>query len=261
MRGDRSWNRGLFHPQPATGHSARPRLGCAGNRICLAFGCLLQTGHRSDCAHLLQGLGPCYVLLGYLLAACGEEFAQLAHRSIGPYKSGRWSRRFGRALLAGVPPTAAVLGIAATVWAGFALNLLFTPSFHVWRYFSDYYFQTTAGFVDQVRAETPQNPYVRMIDYLRLHCPPGQMILAVPYSTSLYVFAGRPFAGGQAFVLPGFFTSPTGLQRLVDTLRNQGKPPVVEIANFAFDRSPWSFVSHVRARALGIPPIRVRRGH
>ena len=74
-------------------------------------------------------------------------------------------------------------------------------------------------------------PDLKLIDFIESHTAKDQRFLAVPFMTMLYYETGRRFAGGQMLMAPGYFTDSADQLQMVETLKRQGNPLIVEKAD------------------------------
>src|ERR1700722_5262741 len=82
------------------------------------------------------------------------------------------------------------------------------------------------------------DPMVEMINRVRTIVPAGERIFCAPYLTSAYMLSGRLFASGQLYVAPGYFDDADGQTAMIDTLKQQGLPPIIEKVGEEFDNRP-----------------------
>ena len=143
-----------------------------------------QASHRADMYHLLQGLGPSFVLIGYL---CGLEFKGGMHRAL------RIEYRAAVLLVPGVLLAFAVDRIEV------ASPLRFVER---WR---DY---RLTGYEMAVKYSN-EAPLARSVFKTIEECTsPTDSVQIFPYYPQLVFLAGRPVAGSLQIVLPGFYSEP-----------------------------------------------------
>jgi hypothetical protein len=181
--------------------------------------CLLQSAHRSELHHLMQSLAVSYVLAATVVSQLIDIFPSIAWRRL-------------------VSLIALALG-GTSVAAGATIGSISGGSIKSVASYPRFYFCDRAEFVHRLDEKDPANEYVQLVRYIDAHTAPGDRILAVPFMPTLYYFADRQFAGGQMLVAPGYFSSDADQRRLVQTLREQGNPMIIEwTKGGAFDGMP-----------------------
>src|SRR5207248_11081243 len=108
------------------------------------------------------------------------------------------------------------------------------------------HFRDRAELVRRAERKDPNNAFVKLTKYIDANTRPGERILAVPFMPTLYYFSGRPFAGRQMLLAPGYFSEAADERRVVAAMREQGNPLVIESTEAGgFDgiasRQPRSF--------------------
>jgi hypothetical protein len=187
----------------------RPMRCCAIITIIYAGLSLLQSAHRSEVGHLIQAVAPCYVLLAFV--------------------AGMLAKRFGALRIGSLAMMAVCMGVS--VWAGLVEHSMGQINPEVVHDFAYFYAHRPGTFVERLRAEQPNLPYLRAIDFIESHTTRDQRFLAVPFMTMLYYETGRPFAGGQMLMAPGYFSDSADQLQMVETLKQQGNPLIVEMAD------------------------------
>ncbi len=189
--------------------------------IVLAGLCLLQATHRSGYGHLIQSVACCYVLLGFL-------YQSAAARS--PARPSLTARNY-------VTAAVALIFLAISVSAGSAT---ISRSIEVLgkKFDSAYmYFLSPPDFVYQAAIRFPKHQVPPMIRAIQKFTTADEAILVVPYRTTFYPLSQRRFAGGQMLMAPGYFSSNEEQQNLINVLKEQGDPMVIEITGGGgFDR-------------------------
>jgi hypothetical protein len=169
---------------------------------------LLQSSHRSEQAHLIQSVVPGYALVAFVAGALLVKW-------------NAW-RIIATAALA--------VSMAISIWAGAVKHTMGQINPRFIHDLTDLYAHPPKIFVARLRLEMPTHPYFKLIDFIEAHSAPGEKFLALPYMTMLYVDTERPFAGGQMMMAPGFFSEPADQRLLIETLKKQGNPLIVEKA-------------------------------
>jgi hypothetical protein len=105
-------------------------------------------------------------------------------------------------------------------------------------YFTRFYRHRAPEFIRLTRIAYPNHAYLALLDAIQLHSGPGQRILAIPFETSLYFLSERPFAGGQMLMAPGYFSSDQDQRQLIETLKTQGNPLIIEAEDGGYDNRP-----------------------
>lgn len=190
----------------------------------LAAAALLQTLHRSDFSHLLQGLTGVYVLLAFVIADVAETFADRSSRGDVIRRAG------GPALLAAAAVTAAL-----TIATGLVAGPVAPPSLERWTDWQTMYSKRMPEFLAAAAARFPDAPEVQLPLRLREIVRPGERFFAMPYLTHLYAATERRFAGGQFYLAPGYFNDEQGQSSMIERLRQQGLPVIVEAPDAAYD--------------------------
>jgi hypothetical protein len=189
--------------------------------VTIVFGalCLLQSAHRSELHHLMQSLAVSYVLAALVVSQMIDVFPSIAWRCI-------------------VSPIALALG-GTSVAAGWTIGSISGGSIKSVVSYPRFYLCDRVEFVRRVAEKDPKNEYVGLVRFIDAHTSPNDRMLAVPFMPTLYYFADRQFAGGQMLVAPGYFSSDADQRRLVQTLREQGNPMIIEwTKGGAFDGMP-----------------------
>jgi hypothetical protein len=182
--------------------------------------CLLQSTHRSDFNHLIQAISCCYVLMGFLL----NEAIVLNRET----RFVRW-------------PTVLILAYCMAISLVSVSASRFTThsvSRSSYSYFTRFYRHRAPEFIRLTRIAYPNHAYLALLDAIQLHSGPGQRILAIPFETSLYFLSERPFAGGQMLMAPGYFSSDQDQRQLIETLKTQGNPLIIEAEDGGYDNRP-----------------------
>lgn len=187
----------------------KPMRSCVIVAIIYAALSLLQSAHRSETGHLIQSIGPGYVLVAFVAAMLATKFGPLQIAS-----------------LAGI---AACMGVS--IWAGHVEHTMGEINPEVAHDYAHFYAHRPAAFIERLRVEKPGLPYLHVIDFIDTHAAPNQRIMALPFMTMLYYETGRRFAGGQMLMAPGYFSDDADQRLLVDTIKKQGPPLIVETAN------------------------------
>jgi len=181
---------------------------CAIVTIIYAGLCLLQSAHRSDYGHLIQAIVPCYALVAFVAGAIW----------------GSGALRIGAI-------AALATGMAISVSAGLVEHSLGQINPSVVHDFAYFYAHRPATYLARLRQEQPDLPNLKLIDFIESHTTKNQPLLALPFMTMLYYETGHPFAGGQMLMAPGYFSDDAGQKLLVETLKRQGNPLIVEMAD------------------------------
>jgi len=126
--------------------------------------------------------------------------------------------------------SALAMGMIICVWAGIVQHTMGQLNPHFARDFSEFYANRPQIFVARLRTVLPNHPYFKLIDFIDTHTAKDERILALPYMTMLYVDTGRPFAGGQMMMAPGYFSDDADQRLMVQTMKNQNNPLIVEQA-------------------------------
>lgn len=171
--------------------------------------CLIQSAHRSDYNHLIQALAPSYVLAAFVVSQLMESFAQLT------------------IIRAGVAVMALMLA-GLSVFTGAATGSLGAGTIAVFSHYARFHFRDRAEFVVRSGRRDPANTFVRLTQFIAANTKPGERILAIPFLPTLYYFSGRPFAGRQMLIAPGYFSQEKDQRRMIQAMREQGNPMVIE---------------------------------
>lgn len=200
--------------------SPERRASVAGLWLLATLG-LTQALHRSDGGHLLQALLPSLLL--YLWLA-GEAWRGLRGRP------------------SPLPRTAAGATLLCIVVAvGLQLNMrprTHDPHFgtrQAIQWLSGIYWQGPRGYFAQLQGEYEPTVAMMLVDSLQEQLPPAERLLALPFMPQLNVVLEMPFAAGQMLLTPGYFSTRDDQRRMVERLREQGHPPVLEMRNALFD--------------------------
>ena len=185
--------------------------------------CLAQSVHRTGYGHLIQSIAPAYAVAAFALdqAMCLPT---------------RWLR----STLAAAAAALAAVSLAA----GVAQDGLRWPAVKTFVNFKRYYFCDRREMARRVgvemdrriaddlahhcSAEKSTNAEVLLVRYIDAHTGPADPVLFVDYLTHLSYFTGRPAAGAQIFVAPGFFSAERDQRAMIDALKAQHSPMVVE---------------------------------
>ncbi|MBD2085247.1 hypothetical protein NDI49_10030 [Trichocoleus sp. ST-U3] len=186
----------------------------------LAQAALLQASHRADYGHLLQAIPVSFVLCAWLT---GVAISLLQSGSF-------WQRRYAVAGLG------TLVGIAATF-------IFITTSLSMWPRFDLYSLQdnlriysgSTQTFLNYVEQKDPDNWHIKAIRYTQRCTSSSQRILALPFLTSLYYLADRPFGGGQMLLAPGYFSTKNDQVRMVKRMSDEKVSLVIDIKDFVYD--------------------------
>jgi hypothetical protein len=188
-----------------------PTRRCAAVTTIFAALSLLQSAHRSDYGHLTEALAPCYVLLAFIAGAI------VTSRS--------------RAIWRGMTLGMLAAGIAICIWVGVVEHSFGQFNDRVLHDYTFFYAHRPAVYLRRLRTAYPGLPYLGAIDFIEEHTTQGQRFLAVPFMTTFYYLTGRPFAGGQMLMAPGYFSDEADQRRMTQTLARQGNPLIVEVAD------------------------------
>ena len=169
--------------------------------------CLAQSVHRTGFGHLIQSIAPAYAVAAFALDQALDLSALWMKVATGG---------------------AAVLLAAVSLGAGVAQDGLRWPAVKTVVNFKRYYFCDRREMVRRIGVKDPKNEQVRLVRYIDAHAGPAEPVLFVDYLTHLSYFSGRPAAGGQIFVAPGYFSADRDQRAMIEILKAQQDPMVVE---------------------------------
>lgn len=192
---------------------------------------MLQTTHRSDFWHLLQGLTFVHLLLAFnVTAALRDAPWRVAALSV---RGGRPHRTVVRLNVVAV--FASCMSAALLVWWGGASGTMHAPTTLRVNDWATLYNEAPAGFLRDAGRRYTNEPMVQLISRIRAVVPPGTPFFAAPYLTNLYTMTERNFASRQMYLAPGYFNDRGGQTRLIDGLIAEHCPPVVEPLGASYD--------------------------
>jgi hypothetical protein len=167
---------------------------------------LVQSSHRADWSHLLQGLSPGLVSIALVLS--GASFFP------------RWSRT----------SIAAVVLICLGLGSG---TVVFAPAEALthWQAVT----QSKAGFESNFLSNLPIGKVARVA---RRCLPVGTPTVFYPFSPQLHYFSELPFAGDMPYLAPGFFAKPEQQAVVIATLERQAPPALFWNEDYAYDNRP-----------------------
>jgi hypothetical protein len=182
----------------------------------LAIGTLMQAAHRSEILHLLQAIPITFVLVAWLAGKAMDGLRDKANNQALPVA--------GLAIIALCAPL-----LSLQVW-----RLGNIPSPENLKYVRQYT-RSRENFVIQAATDNPDHWLTKTLHDVQAHTKPEQRIMAIPLLMNVYYFAGRPFAGNQMAVIPGFFSDTQDQQIMLDCLAKQYVPLVIDIPGFVLD--------------------------
>lgn len=192
---------------------------------------LVQSSHRADWPHLMQGVTPGFVSLGLVL--CG-------------LRPGTWQRT------ARVAVPAALMLLLAT---GRVVKP--SPPDRAWRNWSAAALSKAEFEASHVRG----SPTGEVVEAARQLVPEGRPTFFFPFAPQLHYFADRPFAAGLPYLAPGFFDSREQQLRAVALLRRQRPEAVFWREGYAYDgRSERNAVSTHAVLHRGVEDLYARVG-
>ena len=181
---------------------------------------LIQAAHRSDFGHLLQSIPIGFVLIAWLLGVTTRTYVKTT------WKTRKWLSAC-MAVFVFVAGATVVLSTHSGMLPDKNINDVFMNLKSLRR--------SNDKILRYVKAHDPENEYVLVIDYVTNNTYQDSVILAIPYSTSLYYFAGRKFGGGQMVQAPGSFSSENDQRIMVEKLKSEHVELIVEIPDFSYD--------------------------
>ena len=223
------WRRRRAYP------SALLRLQLAG--VVLALASLVQSSHRADFYHLLEGIPPdflCLATIGHLLRP-GPKAAEESTSRRSPWRGG------------------ATIGLTLTLlilaWQSAPYPLLASHWPPQLARKASYYTLTRRPYIDRLVKEDPKFWPARLVQAIRDRLTrPGERIAIYPFFMKFNYFAERPFAAGLMLLAPGYFDSEGYLQEAITKLRRQKVRYVLWDETFRFDGLPAR--NPVRSSAL-----------
>ena len=167
---------------------------------------LVQSSHRADWLHLLQGLSPGFVSLALVALA----LPRIQHR---------WRNL-------------ALLDLLLCLNLG-SVVLIATPAATLehWRAVA----LSKSEFEQNYVSRQPIGQVARLA---RRCLPPQTPTLFYPFSPQLHYFSERPFAGGMPYLAPGFFSAPAQQAEVIEVLQHQHPPLLFWNEDYAYDDRP-----------------------
>jgi hypothetical protein len=184
--------------------------------LLLAISGLLQSTYRRDYLHLLQSICVCHLLAGFIVV-----------ESVRLCRAGKFWLLVPIAIVSAVY----VITISAGVTYG-AYPWVDTDGLQAWSWF---YSKSPQAGMRAALQRYPSDPMVEMINRVRAVVPAKERIFCAPYLTSTYFLSGHLSASGQLYIAPGYFNDAAGQTAMIDTLRQQGLPPIIEKTGEEFD--------------------------
>jgi hypothetical protein len=166
---------------------------------------LVQSSHRADWPHLLQGIAPAFVSLALVLLWPGAHARVLRLRLVLPLV-------FAALLFPGRNMTPASPATAIRNWSAAALP--------------------KAEFARRYLSDTPPGQLVRIA---RDCLAPDEPTAFYPFAPQLNFFAERPFAAGLPFLAPGFFATAEQQASSIATLEREKSALLFWAENAAYD--------------------------
>ena len=211
------------------------RLQLAG--VVLALASLVQSSHRADFYHLLEGIPPDFLCL----ATIGQLLLRPRPQGADGLSCCRQWRGEATAWL--------TLALLVLAWQSAPYPLLAShwPPQLVRK--ASYYTLTRRAYIDRLVREDPRFWPARLVQVIRDRLTsPGERIAIYPFFMKFNYFAERPFAAGLMLLAPGYFDSEGYLKEAITKLRRQKVRFVLWDEAFRFDGLPAR--NPVRSSAL-----------
>jgi hypothetical protein len=166
---------------------------------------LIQSSHRADWPHLLQGITPGFISMAIILAASGQRVRPLPLRA----------------------------GLAILLTLGLLTGRVFHPVTPVlaWQHWSAASL-SKAEFAQRHLETSQLGPVARLV----ARCAPADMPVAFfPFLPQLNYYAERPFAAELPYLAPGFVDAPAHQVRTIAVLEKQKADLLFWNENYAYD--------------------------
>jgi len=171
---------------------------------------LVQSSHRADWSHFLQGIAPGFVAIALFL------------RDMSVFKS--MPLRLAQA------PVLGLLG-ACLILGGLAKPSSPDTALANW--------QAAALSKEAFRHRYLDGTAVGELVSIAMACvPPGSPTAFYPFTPQLHYFAGRPFAGELPYLAPGFFATDAQQDRAVRAMEAQRPAVLFWDEGYAYDAQP-----------------------
>jgi hypothetical protein len=178
---------------------------------CYALANLIQSSHRADLGHLLQGIPA-------TLMCTAIWWRLMVNRSLKISVACAWVMVCG-------------FLIAQT-------NLL--PPFGISRIEKDLKLLSTSKekYLEAMSRSLPQSPDLNIILFIKSNTAPRQRVNVFPFNPQLLYFSDRLSAGRTLLLAPGYFSSPAQQQEMIVTIQGQDAPLILWDESYAFDNRP-----------------------
>lgn len=178
---------------------------------CYALANLMQSSHRADLGHLLQGIPAtlmCTAVLGRLFYS----------RSLKMVAACAWIMVCGYFMV--------------------QTNLL--PPFAISRIGKDLKLLSMSKekYLEAMAKSLPQDLDLNIIRFLKSNTTPDQRVNVFPFSPQLLYFSDRLSAGRTLLLAPGYFSLPAQQQEMIATIKGQDAPLILWDEDYAFDNRP-----------------------
>ncbi len=188
--------------------------------VILAQLTLVQSIHRSDHRHLIEAIPASLVLVVW--------FTELA--TLWVLGASRHARLAGAA---GIAATGmAVLAVSAAALKLRDVEVASPMNVPGWLI---EYSGSRSALVNRVWHRNPENWQAETIEYIRRCTAPDERVLALPLLTSYYHLSERRFAGGHMYISPGFFNRDADQRRVIEMLKSQQVPLIVDLPDLEID--------------------------
>jgi hypothetical protein len=172
---------------------------------------LVQSSHRADLSHLLQGI-PATLLC----AAMAWRF--LPRASI----------------------KAVAIGISSMFLCVFVAKANLSPVVSLERLMRCVITLSLPkqSVLDIMRQQMPDDPQLRVIRFIKSSSDPDQRVNVFPFQPQILYWAERLAAGRTLLLAPGYFDAPRHQLRMIEAIQSQDVPFILWNENVAFDNRP-----------------------
>jgi hypothetical protein len=172
---------------------------------------LIQSSHRADLSHLLQGIPASLFCIAIL-----------------------WKLINSRSFKMG-------LACAWIMVCGFfiaQMNLL--PPFDITRIGKDLKLLSLSKekYLEAMSKSLPQSPDLNIIRFIKSNTTSDQRVHVFPFNPQLLYLSNRLSAGRILELAPGYFSSPSQQQAMIETIKGQDAPLILWNEDYTFDNRP-----------------------
>jgi hypothetical protein len=146
----------------------------------------------------------------------------------------RWQVRAAGAALAGFCIVTLSMSVGASYQKEQERSSLATSLRHL----TGFYWARPTEFMRKTEKAYGKQTHVALVDVIKKYTRPDERVIAFPFLTSLYLFSERSFGGRQSHIAPGYFSSVEDQNRLIEAVKTQGHPLIVEEVMGGYDEGP-----------------------